>query len=460
MIEQLPSLDENAVKQIKWTGDPLEYDNKLFELGRGYPEFIVFNPWVDCSSIGYVHTIPKLNKCLVWNFQGNWIAKKFNANWNPSKGYESIEIQPPKYSWFRNLDIPKELSFEGDIYKNFEPSPWDSRYEHIWYMDPRVNPLPEKVWVFSCQPVGIKSQGTKDMGNVLPKIDIEINKEITNVKFNLDECYPPYWELDKVNAWDLDLGKQSAKQICLVKFTAPSSDPNKWNWLGSITPVLPDVLDVIFISYGEPNAEENWIRVLEKAPYAKRVDRVDGIFEAHKAAAKLSKTDMFYVVDGDAWLVDEWQFDYQPEVFDRDCSYVWNSRNPINDLVYENGGVKLFPRALLMKQRKWKTLDMFTTISDKIKVTDTVSNVTTFNTSEFSTWRSAFRECVKLYNVNQITKLNTWLTKGGDRTYGEYAILGAEAGYRYAKDNRDDHSSLVNINDYSWLEKQFKETNV
>jgi hypothetical protein len=266
--------------------------------------------------------------------------------------------------------------------------------------------------------------------------------------------------LDKVNAWELDLGKKDAEKICLVKFTSPTSDPNKWNWLGSITPVLPNVLDVIFISYGEPNAEENWIRVLEKAPYAKRVDRVDGIFEAHKAAAKLSKTDMFYVVDGDAWLVDEWQFDYQPEVFDRDCSYVWHSSNPINDLVYENGGVKLFPRALLMKCRKWKTLDMFTTISNKIKVIDTVSNVTTFNSDPFNTWRSAFRESVKLYTVNQLTKLNTWLTKGKDRPYGEYAILGAEAGYRYAKDNRDNHSLLVNINNYSWLEKQFKETNV
>lgn len=460
MIEQLPSLDENAVKQIKWTGDPLEYDKKLFELGRGYPEFIVFNPWVDCSSIGYVHTIPNVDKCIVWNFQGNWIAKKFNADWNPSKGYESIEIEPTKHRWIKNPALHDKMAFEGDIYETFEPTPWDSRYKHVWYLDPRVNPLQEKVWAFAYQPTGIEFQGTKDMGYVMPKIKVEINSEITNVNVNMDECYPPYWELHKVNALELDLGDPSAEKICLVKFTTSYSKARKWNWFGSITPIIPESLDVIFISYNEPNAEKNWARVLEKAPNAKRVDNVKGIFEAHKAAARLAKTDMFFVVDGDAWLVDDWDFNFQPGLFDRDCSYVWHSSNPINDLEYGNGGVKLFPRALLMKQRKWKTLDMFTTISDKIKVIDTVSNVTTFNSDPFNTWRSAFRECVKLYTLDQMNKLNTWLTKGKDRPYGEYAILGAEAGYRYARDNKDDQLALVNINDYSWLEKQFKETNV
>jgi hypothetical protein len=315
------------------------------------------------------------------------------------------------------------------------------------------------VWAFAYQPIGIEFQGTKDMGYVMPKIKVEINSEIKNVNVNIDECYPPYWELNKVNAWELDLGNPGAEKICLVKFTTSYSKTRKWNWLGLITPIIPKSLDVIFISYNEPNAEKNWARVLEKAPNAKRVDNVKGIFEAHKAAARLAKTDMFFVVDGDAWLVDDWDFNFQPGLFDRDCSYVWHSSNPINDLEYGNGGVKLFPRALLMKCRKWKTLDMFTTISSKIKVIDTVSNVTTFNTDPFNTWRSAFRECVKLYSLDQMNKLNTWLKKGKDRPYGEYAILGAEEGYRYARDNKDDQLALVNINDYSWLEKKFKETN-
>ena len=78
-------------------------------------------------------------------------------------------------------------------------------------------------------------------------------------------------------------------------------------------------LDVIFISYNEPNAEKNWLRVLEKSPKAFRINGIKGIVNAHKCAAELATTDMFYVVDGDAYLTDEWSFAYQPSIFDRDC---------------------------------------------------------------------------------------------------------------------------------------------
>jgi hypothetical protein len=57
---------------------------------------------------------------------------------------------------------------------------------------------------------------------------------------------------------------------------------------------------------------------------------------------------MFYVVDGDAWLADGWTFDYQPTIWNRNCAYIWTSRNPINDLEYGYGGVKLFPRQKLL----------------------------------------------------------------------------------------------------------------
>ena len=40
--------------------------------------------------------------------------------------------------------------------------------------------------------------------------------------------------------------------------------------------------------------------------------------------------------------------------------------------------------------------DMTTSISPKFKLMQDVSNITAFNVDEFSTWRSAFRECCKL----------------------------------------------------------------
>ena len=58
-------------------------------------------------------------------------------------------------------------------------------------------------------------------------------------------------------------------------------------------------LDFVYISYKEPNKEENWADLLSKVPWAKRVDSVVGFDNAHKAAAEKAETDFFISVDGD-----------------------------------------------------------------------------------------------------------------------------------------------------------------
>ena len=69
--------------------------------------------------------------------------------------------------------------------------------------------------------------------------------------------------------------------------------------------------DIIFISYNEPNAEDNWKSLKERFPMSKRVHGVKGIHQAHIAAARKSFTKMFWVVDGDAQIVPSFSFDYQ-----------------------------------------------------------------------------------------------------------------------------------------------------
>ena len=63
-------------------------------------------------------------------------------------------------------------------------------------------------------------------------------------------------------------------------------------------------LDFVYISYQEPNKEENWADLLSKVPWAKRVDGVKGFDNAHKAAAEKAKTDFFISIDGDN-IIDE-----------------------------------------------------------------------------------------------------------------------------------------------------------
>ena len=125
-------------------------------------------------------------------------------------------------------------------------------------------------------------------------------------------------------------------------------------------------------------------------------------------------------------------------------------------MTYHNGGVKLFNKRILMRQKKWTTLDMFTGIMPKIKAEDKVSCVTTFNVDEFSTWRSAFRECVKLFVSNQMSKINEWQHSNPKKKFGKYAALGATHAYDYATQFLNNPDALLRINDYHWLEQQFE----
>ena len=219
--------------------------------------------------------------------------------------------------------------------------------------------------------------------------------------------------------------------------------------------------DIVLIIYQEPNADQNWESLKLRVPTAKRVHGVKGIHNAHISAAKKCFTKMFWIVDGDAIVLDEFDFNYEVDKWNLDTVHVWRSRNPINGLEYGNGGIKLFPRKLTINMDT-TTTDMTTSISDKFKAVQQVSNINAFNTDPFSTWKSAFRECVKLESkvINRQKseetdeRLKVWTTVGSDKPFGEYAIKGARAGVLFGA--KGDNLHL--INDFNWLKEVFDAT--
>lgn len=218
------------------------------------------------------------------------------------------------------------------------------------------------------------------------------------------------------------------------------------------------VYDIVFISYNESNADENYKRLIDRYPRAKRVHGVKGIHQAHINAAELCETDMIWIVDGDAVIQDDFSFDLVMSSYDLDCVHVWRSKNPVNELEYGNGGVKLLPRELTLNMEV-DTPDMTTSISKKFKVMDEVSNINAFNTDPFSTWRSAFRECCKLASkiierqddTETLERLDIWCEKSTD----EYALDGARSGKEYGSINKNNIDALKKINDFVWLREQF-----
>jgi hypothetical protein len=214
--------------------------------------------------------------------------------------------------------------------------------------------------------------------------------------------------------------------------------------------------DIVFISYNEPKADENFAQLKSRFPLAKRVNGVKGIHQAHIIAAKKSFTKMLWVVDADAIILNTFNFDYQLTDEELDIVHVWRSRNPLNGLEYGYGGVKLLPKQLTINMNT-DTTDMTMNISTQFKAMNEISNITAFNTDEFSTWRSAFRECTKLSAINNeeaVYRLNVWCTTAnGD--YADFALEGANAGREYGKKNASNLEALIKINDFNWLSDQF-----
>jgi len=220
-----------------------------------------------------------------------------------------------------------------------------------------------------------------------------------------------------------------------------------------MTKTLIDVadLDCIFLTYDEPNKETNWIKIQNMVPWAQRVDGVKGSDAAHKAAADVSSTDRFILIDGDN-IPDPAFFNLQLQLdsSNNDCVFRWKARNVINGLLYGNGGISCWTREFVRAMRTHEATDgtaandvEFCFYPNYWSMNDCYS--TTYpDASPFQAWRAGFREGVKMcldrgtrptleefnrrvHNRNY-DHLCIWQSVGADNENGAWAILGARYG--------------------------------
>ena len=225
--------------------------------------------------------------------------------------------------------------------------------------------------------------------------------------------------------------------------------------------------DIVFLSYQEPYAEQHWQQLTHRfgsKHRCHRIDGIDGIKEAHIAAARTVRTPLFFVVDADAKIKEDFWFNKVPTHKINKVLYTWQSINPVNGLRYGYGGVKLFSRDCFDPDHIKSTvddsyIDFSTTIAKHFIPIQEVSNETAFNYNPYTTWKAAFRECTKLYsgcikNHNHDEskeRLDAWINSH-DGAYAEYARRGAQSGISFAHNHPN---QLHKINDYEWLEQQF-----
>ena len=217
---------------------------------------------------------------------------------------------------------------------------------------------------------------------------------------------------------------------------------------------------VYFLYNDEANSEANWFQCQKQSDSSVAFKAVGTIFESHKAIAEHCQQDRFYVVDGDNYVLDNFRFDKVIDLKPRSVA-VFRSKNPVNGLVYGHGGIKLFSKDCFGVERLDRA-DMTTTLADAYIKVNILASEHRFNYSPYSTWRTAFREAAKLSsgiikNNNDdesLARLQMWLNAGNESQYGYFSTQGARMGERYA---RRDGVDLTVINNFAWLEQQFKD---
>ncbi|MCX7592720.1 MAG: hypothetical protein N2235_02950 [Fischerella sp.] len=210
-------------------------------------------------------------------------------------------------------------------------------------------------------------------------------------------------------------------------------------------------LDCIYLSYDEPQKENFWLEIKNKIPWAKRVDGVKGSDTAHKAAAKLSETDRFILIDGDN-IPDFEFFNLQLKLdeINNDFVFRWKARNIINGLIYGNGGISCWTKEFVLNMRTHENSDgkdendIEYCFHPKYLAMHNCYSTTYINYTPFQAWRAGFREGVKLclnkgkkipllnfedeINLTNLEYLSIWHSVGLDIINGEWAILGARQG--------------------------------
>ena len=210
-------------------------------------------------------------------------------------------------------------------------------------------------------------------------------------------------------------------------------------------------LDCIYLTYDEPNAEENWIKIKNMVPWAIRVDGVKGSDAAHKAAGEASGTDRFILIDGDN-IPDPAFFNLTLtlDTRDDDCVFRWRARNHINGLMYGNGGLSCWTKQFVNTMRTHENTDgtaendvEFCFYPNYIAMHDCYSTTYPIG-SAFQAWRAGFREGVKMclnkgsrptltdfqsrVHQRNLDHLTIWHNVGRDVEHGIWAMAGSRMG--------------------------------
>jgi len=217
-------------------------------------------------------------------------------------------------------------------------------------------------------------------------------------------------------------------------------------------------LDIVFLSNGELSADKHYeyLKLVTKDLPNRlvRVDGVNGRVAAYHAAAEASDTPWFFTVFAKLEINKDFNFNWQPDRLQIPKHYIFNALNPVNKLVYGHQAMIAYNKKLTLANTG-KGLDF--TLDDAHEVVDMLSGTANFNTDPYSTWRTAFREVIKLksdYKDISYERLQTWLTVA-EGEYAQDCLQGAQDGVEYYQSVNGDPDQLKLTYEWDWLKQYY-----
>jgi len=194
--------------------------------------------------------------------------------------------------------------------------------------------------------------------------------------------------------------------------------------------------------------------------FLKRVDGINGRTAAYQEAASISESPWFFAVFAKCEIDKSFDLSWQPDYLQEPKHYIFHAKNPVNDLEYGHMSIIAYNKNMVLNPPNPIGLDF--TMSAPHAVIPLLSCTANFNVDPIITWRTAFRESLKLRQQLDINptvetewRLHCWTTKGnGDN--GSHSMDGAKQAIQYYEDVNGDPEKLKLSYEWEWLDNYRK----
>ena len=224
---------------------------------------------------------------------------------------------------------------------------------------------------------------------------------------------------------------------------------------------VSDQLDIVYISNGEPD-EQKWFEWTQYQSNrdVKWIRGVNGRTAAYQQAARQSDTEWFLAVFAKLevnGLREVWEF--MPDYWQEPKHYIFNAQNPVNGLVYGHQGIIAYNKSLVLANND-PGIDF--TLSQPHESVPILSGIAHYNQDAWMTWRTAFREVLKLRlsmdtqpTLETEHRLNVWLTTA-EGNFAAECLRGAADAVEYYESVNGDYELLKLSFDWQWLRDYYE----